>query len=351
MLKKFILTMSLLLCVSLGAYASSLDSIFNAVDQTLDRVDRVYGTYGKYIPKEETSTENSNTYSKPSSTTQRNDNIPEYNSNERVDVPETRYTQTQNNEYTAQVKTLKDLPAGTLIMDPSSVWKYRGGDNYSGGILASLPVIWIKLEDNHYAQGATLLFSEVSVARYPFCHQNKGLRAWDESDLRRFLRTTFYNHLSEGFKNSIVNVSIPFADLNGNPKTVVDNFFLLSIVEWGLSDRQKNGTVIKYDDIPDIYAGRTVKYVDSWGALDLDKSSTHSWTRTINRPVAKSAGYSNEVFETSGDGVLNTTYSWTNYPMIRPAVNLKSSTPVKGPYKLKYYVNNNKYLIYYALAF
>ena len=47
-------------------------------------------------------------------------------------------------------------------------------------------------------------------------------------------------------------VYIPFADMSGNPKTVNDNFFLLSIVEWGLSDRANNGSVIKYNDLPNI---------------------------------------------------------------------------------------------------
>ena len=193
------------------------------------------------------------------------------------------------------------------------------------------------------------MLSEVVVAHYPFCHFKKGLRAWDESDVRRFLRTTFYTHLSEGFKNAIVNVNIPFADLNGNPKTVNDNFFLLSIVEWGLSDRANNGSVIKYNDLPNIYMTKDMSFQKSWNAFTMYDASRDIQTRTINRPEAKSAGYTREVFGVVNNGVLTTNsysdpLSWT-----RPAVNLKSSTKVSGPYEFKYSINHSKSLIYYAL--
>ena len=185
--------------------------------------------------------------------------------------------------------------------------------------------------------------SEVRIAQYPFCHSKKGLRAWDESDVRRFLRTTFYNHLSDGFKSAIVNVNIPFADMNGSPKTVNDNFFLLSIVEWGLSDRINNGSVIKYNNIPGLYKTIIMWYSDNSIRLS---SNIGSLTRTINRPEAKSAGYDRDVFDVL-DGVLTTHWVGGNWN-IRPAVNMKSSTKVSGPYEFK-----SKYdkMIYYALEF
>ena len=269
----------------------------------------------------------------------------------------------QNRQFTGQAYTLADLPPGTIVMDPKSVWNFRKGDNYSGEIEFSHPVFWRKLEDNHYAQGSTLLLSEVTVAGYPFCHQKKGLRAWDESDVRRFLRTTFYNHLSDGFKNSIVNVNIPFADMQGSPKTINDNLFLLSIVEWGLSDRKNNGSVIKYNDLPNIYVAKEFSYDNrehfSQNPYDLTYYSGHNnWTRTINRPAAKSAGYDREVFTVSGEGVLDTTSEYyDSYVLgkVRPAVNIKSTARVSGPYQFIHHefgspVSQNSF-IYYTLDF
>ena len=255
----------------------------------------------------------------------------------------------QNRQFTGQASTLGELPPGTLVMDPNSVWYYRDGDNYSGEIKFSHPVFWRKLEDNHYTQGATLLLSEYAVAWYPFCHENKGLRAWDESDARRFLRTSFYNHLSPGFKNAIVNVNIPFADMQGNPKTVVDNFFLLSIVEWGLSDRANNGKVIKYYDLPNLYRKH---YLYESNVNKIDSVSVFGQTtRTINRPVAKGAGYTLDVFKVQTDGVLDTIYydSSMGSTSIAPAVNLKSSTRVSGPYQIEF--PHDKTTIYYVLDF
>ena len=368
-MKKFLILLVSLLFMGLYAHAS-LDSTLDKINNVFDKVDRTEYTINRAkrrlptIPQTTTGYPNTQTTTSPTY----QQSSPNYNSGNQYQYQQdTDYdnmpTQQQTAEqepaiqqgqqysqdrvFKGQASTLGELPAGVIVIDPKSVWNYRNGDNYSGAVEIARPVSWRKLEDNHYADGTTLLLAENRVAAYPFCHVGKGLRAWDESDVRRFLRTTFYTHLSEGFKTAIVNVNIPFADLNGNPKTVNDNFFLLSIVEWGLSDRANNGSVIKYDNLPEIYMTPRV-----WYDKDRDQFwegvSRETKTRTINRPEAKSAGFTNDVFYVS-DGTLGTDWFASNNSYVRPAVNLKSSTKVSGPYELTY--NLNKKLIYYALEF
>jgi len=237
----------------------------------------------------------------------------------------------QSKQYPENPKTLADLPPGTFVLDAKSIWNYRKDVNYSGDIIASFPIIWRKLEDNHYSQGTTLLLSEVEIARYPFCVQGKGIRDWGESDVRKFLNGMFYRHFSTGLRSIIVNTSIPYGDLTGRPKTIQDNVFLLSIVEWDLSDRANNGKAIEYEDMRSIFAPRSVKSYDE-GVL-YTSITLNNLSRTINRPVAASAGYVEDVFLIKDKGVLEAVKSNYDFHSIRPAINVKSNTLIKGPYK------------------
>lgn len=387
-MKRFLvlLTVIFMTCLNVNADWDSgltkINNVLNTVDRTEYTIDRakrrVYipstaskaktKTYGQNQSQTVTppTYQNQNygsgvqNYSNSVNTQYQNYNVdydaPEYSVEQTIQ--EGAYKYNQDRVYKGASSTLGELPAGTVVMDPKSVWKFRNGMNYSGKISAEYPVFWMKLEDNHYVDGGTLLLSEVKVAEYPFCHSEKGLRDWGESDVRRFLRTTFYTHLSEGFKNAIVNVNIPYADLNGASKTINDNLFLLSIVEWGLSDRDNNGTVIKYDDLPRIYGAREFKYheQDNNGKAYFDIGNYYdtNWTRTINRPKASSAGYRGDVFEILSSGVIKTDSYDSHIKAVRPAVNLKSSTKVSGPYKFVYdnrYQSFTKTLVYYVLEF
>lgn len=379
-MKKLLISIVTLLCVTMTASANSYIDALNSVTDALNVIDRTESVINRVnnkanrvqnaIPQNNTkaktktttttTTRTTGTYSQqPANNTYSGSNnsnqyyntdvdVPEYSQSQQNSIGDGGYNYIQNRTYTGNAKTLGELPAGVLLMDPTSVWNYRPRENYSGDIKISMPVIWRKLEDNHYAQGATLLLSEVDVVHYPFCHSQKGLRDWSESDVRRFLRTTFYTHLSQGFKNAIINVNIPFADLEGKPKTIVDNLFLLSIVEWGLSDRANNGTVIKYNDLPAIYRSSSVSLLSNGKIFYSSSNGRAEFTRTINRPAAKSAGYSNDVFSVANGSLTTDSYSWDIAP-VRPAVNLKSSTPVKGPFEFKFAYDKN--IIYYVLDF
>ncbi|MCQ2958164.1 MAG: DUF6273 domain-containing protein [Candidatus Gastranaerophilales bacterium] len=360
MIKKILIGCFTAFVLAFQVYAVNYFDILNQVNSTIDTINRA----GQYIPKNTDTTTQTPEYPSNqdrypakrkyypryndnySSSGQSNapDNMPE----QQQTVPQGRqYNQAKDYGYQGEATTLGALPAGTLVMDPNSIWNFRRGDNNSGEIYLKHPIFWRKLEDNHYTNGATLLLSEFYV-QYDWCHSQKGLRAWNESDVRRFLRTTFYNHLSPGFQNAIVNVNIPYANLEGKPETVLDNLFLLSIVEWGASDRANNGKVIKYDNLPAIYGAKEIRYIDSWNSYDID-GKWYSLTRTINRPEARSAGYTSEVFTIESDGTLST--HWITVDIVRPAVNLKSTTKVKGPYQFNYYVYGKKHFIYYELDF
>ena len=343
--KRILLALSLVAFMCLGVYAASFDDFMNkyggpAIEQIQQKMQQPSPAPAKENPSQKNGgNQNNNTQTQ----------APQKPQQQEESYAGHEYAQKKN--YEGGASTLGELPAGALVIDPSSVWRYRDSMNYTGKVLASYPVIWRKFADNHYAQGATLLVSETKVASYPFCMDQKGLRAWDESDVRKFLRTLFYSHLSEGFKNAIVNVNIPYADLEGKPKAIIDNFFLLSIVEWGLSDRTNNGKAIDFIDIRDSYPYLDVRGYDEETKILHLYNENGSWTRTINRPVAKSAGYNSDVFENTGRGTLSTDGYWRSYGKVRPAVNLKATTRVTGPYKQKIdYISQNAF-VYYALEF
>lgn len=349
MCKKILLALSFVAFICIGAYAASFDDFMNkygapALEQIQQKV------------QQPTSNPVSGQQGPQNSRKQTDNNQPKQPATQYSKQPEEEsyagHEYTQKKTYEGGASTLGELPAGTLVIDPTSVWRYRKDSNYMGQVVASYPVIWRKFADNHYVQGGTLLVSETNVAHYPFCMDQKGLRAWDESDVRKFLRTLFYSHLSQGFKDAVINVNIPYVDMEGKPKTIVDNFFLLSIVEWGLSDRLNNGKAIDFIDIRDAYPYLEVKTYDEATKTIYFYNENRSWTRTINRPAAKSAGYTSDVFENTGRGTLDTAGYWRGYANVRPAVNIKSTTRVTGPYKQKIeYGAQKTAFVYYALEF
>ena len=166
-----------------------------------------------------------------------------------------------------------------------------------------------------------------------------------------FLNGLFYRHFSPSFKNAIISTTIPYADLTGKPKTSTDNVFVLSIVEWDLSDRAHNGKGIDYYDLRATMGTKNVAgYKD--GSLVRVVAKVSSITRTINRPKATSAGYNSDVFYISPEASLSTTEA-NNSMSVRPAINLNSNTKIKGPYKQKGGLHNGvtEDFVYYVLDF
>ena len=177
------------------------------------------------------------------------------------------------------------------------------------------------------------------------------MRDWGTSDLRKFLNSVFYKHLSQNFKNHIVSTTIPYADISGKPQTATDNIFALSIVEWGLSDRAHNGKAIDYYNLREIMASDLINSYEN-DVLEKLVGKESSLTRTINRPKATSAGHDSDIFMVSYDAELYTTGHNRNNS-VRPALNLKSTIKVKGPYTQKGALSNGvkNNFEYYVLDF
>ncbi|MDD3593610.1 MAG: DUF6273 domain-containing protein [Candidatus Gastranaerophilales bacterium] len=262
--------------------------------------------------------------------------------------PQIQYNQhnPQNDfRYKGNAQTVGDLPLGTIVMDPNSMWNYIKDKNYAGAIQFRMPVFWSVVGYDVYAKDSSLLFARHQVAQYPFNHENKSLTPYPDSDIRRWLRTTFYKHLSPEFKNAIVEVTVENQDLKGNLVKSNENVFLLSIVELVLSDRKNNGNGLEYEYLPQELTCKSLSKLYNEKLIEIEAPSY--WTRTINSPKAISAGFKYDAFVVNRNGVIDTWPADFNYS-VRPAVNIKSTTKVTGPYAMDL---NGKQLIYYTLIF
>ena len=239
--------------------------------------------------------------------------------------------------------TVGALPQGTYIMDNSSIWKFRGY-NYQGEVQAERPLIWQKIEDNHYSAGTTLLLSRYEVAyigkwKYLPVNVTEGDVAWDGSVIRDFLRTTFYESFSQKFKNAIVEVDIPYFDIDGNLKSIKDNFFVMSVAEWGAEkyivspkrNFSEEGTKISYPAMMELYNFDSLDCSTITKKCKLYTNSTGMYTRTMYESASTKNRYGMDVYKIDIGGKAYKGFLCNN---VRPAVNLKSSTVVKGPYKL-----------------
>ncbi len=260
---------------------------------------------------------------------------------------------TERPKLSGNQKTIADLPPGAFVIDSNSVWEFRG-HNYSGEVMAKYPIIWQKLEDNHYTSGTTLFISKYEIAHIHDWRLNKNIPAdWSNSNPRDFLRETFYNSLSPKFKNAIAEVYIPYYDLNGNLQNIMDNFFLLSVEEWGLSKKvepedlnRKEGTPINFSNIKGIYGFDTPDINDKSSLISFGAYSNPTRTLMYMLRYSKFNHYGYNTYDVQD---FNTVHIASSYH-IRPAVNLKSSAIVTGPYKLTRKVfGKDQTLEYYEL--
>ncbi len=74
-------------------------------------------------------------------------------------------------------KQIIDLPLGTIVYAPDSLWEFRSGENYTHGdgtgfsyLTKTKPVEWIIVAKNHtgYPVNSVTLLSTGIIARYPF---------------------------------------------------------------------------------------------------------------------------------------------------------------------------------------
>ena len=270
-----------------------------------------------------------------------------------IEVQSPIQVQDSSANYTGQPKTVADLAPGTIVSDPKSVWNWISAKNYAGETEFKLPVFWFVIGNDINAADSTLLLAKYNVANYPFNHPNKGMTTWVNSDIRRWLRTTFWKHLTSEFQNAVVNVDVENQNLNGALEKSNENVYLLSIVELSLSDRKNNGRGLDYQYLQRDLKGESLKLYGGKGGPLTSGGTERYLTRTINRPKAESAGYREDVFRVNLNGILETErFDRTYYVNVRPALNIKSTTKVSGPHTFKlYHPNNRGDFQYYTLEF
>lgn len=353
-LNLFVFGIAVLFLVStLNAFAAD---IFSQINYGLNQYDRMMNTAGRidnvrkdYSTQYQQYQQQTQPSPQPAAQQYTQPYQPQYSQSQPQQVPSSPYKYTNTQVYQGAAATLADLPSGTIVIDPKALWKYTYSNNYIGEPVVEAPVFWNVFEHGHYKDGATLLVSEYFVAQYDFNHINKPMGNWVDSDVRRWLRTTFYKHLSPAFKNAIVTVDAPSVNMKNQPYKSNENVFLLSIVEWGLSDRANNGKVVNNPYLTRELVSGTVGFYKAGNLMKLDKNKSMPYgTRTINIPQAGGFQGKDKDFFVISNGLLEATkYNYSFNNKIRPAVNIKSSTPVSGPHTMTYFVD--KTLTYYVL--
>ncbi|SET76366.1 hypothetical protein SAMN05660297_03422, partial [Natronincola peptidivorans] len=138
-----------------------------------------------------------------------------------------------NNKLTA----IKDLPTGTIVYDSQSYWQHRTGLNYSG-TGENEPVEWIVVAEGHYSttpnnDSVTLLSNEM-IGRYKYDGVPPVSSDWEDSELRNWLNTTFYNHFSNSFKDNILSTLVPNKTYDSDIIShTTDKVFMPSTTELG----------------------------------------------------------------------------------------------------------------------
>lgn len=226
---------------------------------------------------------------------------------------------------------LKDLPIGSIVVDPSWEWEHRAGSNYTGeGVVK--PIEWIVVAKNHsgYPSNSVTLFSKESLAVYVMDNSTnraasngsghygdtgapnatRGIRkflngsAYNGSDKNNY-NVTLYDKASEKFRENVLTTTLHNRLNNASAWGTVyytqDKFFIPS-------DRE----------LRKMY--NNLKPVGEQWAWTLP-SATSLWTRT---PTSDNAGefvYINGTSPQRSNANANRN--------IRPALNMRNDVTVK----------------------
>jgi hypothetical protein len=226
---------------------------------------------------------------------------------------------------------LGDLQIGAMVMDPSWVWEFRTGKNYSGRGKIK-PVTWIIVAKDHY-EGLVphvTLFAEELIGTYTFNNNTNPNRSsnnhWGESGtgnathgLRPWLNSTgihagegFYQAFSGSFKEAVLETTLPNKEWKtGSGYSTQDKVFIPSTTELcdtAHSDTYQIGTVFSHytgaraDKRVALFGGETILY----------------WTRSPD------SNYGSRVRIVNLTGEFGNNYANIDIYAVRPALNLKS---------------------------
>jgi len=224
---------------------------------------------------------------------------------------------------------LGDLPIGASIRD-SVDWNYFTGQSPGWNpsnkeVYKTAPISWILVDKDKHAANTSLFVSRDIVAEFDVEHEFPHLQVWDGSELQAWLRNTFYPEASPLFRSAIAVTTNTgtFTDYLDN-----DTFFVPSAPE-----------LVPIND-PLITMGQTV--IPYFNNADNRKAngnkSEYYWTRTNS--------YYQSIFYLVENATGDVSPFYTGHPLgVRPAVNLKLDTIVKGPY-----VDSNDGSYFYRLS-
>ncbi|OBR62321.1 hypothetical protein A7K91_01495 [Paenibacillus oryzae] len=186
--------------------------------------------------------------------------------------------------------TLGDLPVGSLVKEM---------EGYDGN--------WVILSQGHYGAGNTLLLLDGTAAL-----MEEAYGTWQNSPVRSFLRSTFYDQLSQRFRDHIAEVTT----YQNDEATDNETLFLLSLFELYPTD-------VDYPSKDILPAGGNHGTLIE-GALDYFSNCVDN-----NKCWLRSNSANNQ-----GRKFLVSVYlSPVNIDYrVKPAVNLIDTTPVFGPY-------------------
>lgn len=197
---------------------------------------------------------------------------------------------------------LGTLSPGDIVVDRTSVWDFKAGDNYSGEAFKTEAVEWIVVKQDHFGTGTTLLLAKELVAKLEFNSTRDP--DWVTSDLRAWLRGEFYNHFSQDFQDAIVPVTTVWGGANVSDETI----FVFSDREMGNTGQYAtdDGTDTGYFTTN---PSRVVEFQGAAAVYWLRSEDTSGRTHTVH---------------TTGE--FYTAVQDSNTPAVRPAVNLSSDT-------------------------
>jgi hypothetical protein len=241
---------------------------------------------------------------------------------------------------------ISDLPIGARVVDPSWRWMFRTGDNFSG-TGEEKPVSWIIVAKNHYEglEPHVTLLAEELIGKHPFdnstnrkhdyagygynhwgycgtANATRGLRPWlNSTGIRhKFIGKSFYQTFSKSFKRAVLETTLPNREwTNRTIYNSHDKVFVPTITELGL---------IMFDCpllIGTAYAYFAEGYKIKPEANHRGKPDWY-WTRS---PDYYCGAYVNLVAKGGeSHNIYIRDYAAINTYGVRPALNLKSDTPV-----------------------
>jgi hypothetical protein len=233
---------------------------------------------------------------------------------------------------------LADLEIGSRVVDPSWLWQFRTGANYSyaeGD--KTKPVVWIVVAKDQYnnMEPHVTLLSDELIGRHAFDRRQNpnydlgdGSPHWGNSGtisathgLRPWLNSTgihagdgFYNAFSNSFKSGVITTPVPNLDNRQRAYITYDKVFIPSSVELG--DANKHPLY----DIGSVYYF-FLDTEDKNRIAQLDGINSQYWTRTYDA----GRGGLDYIRSVNDDGSFSKSSSAAFVSgAVRPVVNLKS---------------------------